>query len=61
MHRRLLDAETVARLRERADMILSWPVLTEDEARLLGGWGVDGVITERFEELGAALRPEVTA
>ena len=25
-------------------MILSWPVLTEDEARLLGGWGVDGVI-----------------
>jgi hypothetical protein len=61
IHRRLLDAATVARLRDRADVILSWPVATPDEARLLGAWGVDGVITGRFEELSAALRPEVAA
>jgi hypothetical protein len=61
VHRRLLDADTVGRLRERADVILSWPVATPGEARLLGGWGVDGVITERYEELAAALRPEVAA
>jgi glycerophosphoryl diester phosphodiesterase len=51
IHRRLLDAETVADLRARAAMIITWPVATAEEARRLGAWGVDGVITERFEEL----------
>jgi glycerophosphoryl diester phosphodiesterase len=54
IHQRLLDAATVADLRARAGMILSWPVVSAEEARRLGEWGVDGVITERFEELATA-------
>jgi hypothetical protein len=53
IHRRLLDPGTVADLRGRAELIVAWPVATLEEARRLGAWGVDGVITERFEELAA--------
>ncbi len=55
IHRRLLDPATVADLRRRSELILSWPVATAEEARLLGEWGVHGVITEHFEALGPAL------
>jgi glycerophosphoryl diester phosphodiesterase len=55
IHRRLLDAATVADLRARAELIVTWPVTSIEEARRLGAWGVDGVITERFEALGPAL------
>jgi hypothetical protein len=55
IHRRLLDAATVADLRGRADVLVSWPVSTLEEARRLADWGVDGVITERFEALAPAL------
>lgn len=55
IHRRLLDAATVADLKRRAELVVSWPVATVEEARELGRWGVDGVTTERFEALGAAL------
>ena len=51
IHRRLLDASTVAELRERAELVVSWPVATPDEARRLWDWGVHGVISERFEAL----------
>ena len=55
IHRDLLDATTVADLRTRADMIITWPVASPDEARTLAAWGVSGVITERFEALVPAL------
>lgn len=55
IHRDLLDPATVADLRARADLVMTWPVATADEARALGGWGVSGVITERFDALVAAL------
>ena len=55
IHRRLLDAATVADLRRRADMVLVWPVATAEEARRLASWGVDGVICERFEALSGEL------
>jgi hypothetical protein len=55
IHRDLLDPETVVDLRRRADLLMTWPVSTPDEARTLGGWGVDGVISERFEALVPAL------
>jgi glycerophosphoryl diester phosphodiesterase len=61
IHRRLLDARTVADLRDRADLVLSWPVATPEEACLLAGWGVDGLITEAFETLSVALRVGVGA
>ena len=54
IHRRLLDAGTAADLRQRAAILMSWPVATLEEARLLGSWGVDGMISERFEALAAA-------
>jgi glycerophosphoryl diester phosphodiesterase len=54
IHQRLLDAATVADLRARAGLILSWPVATAEEAQRLAAWGVDGLITERFEELARA-------
>jgi glycerophosphoryl diester phosphodiesterase len=55
IHQRLLDPATVADLRARAEMIVTWPVATLEEARRLGAWGVDGVITEQFEALAPAL------
>ncbi len=55
IHRRLLDAATVADLRRRADMVLAWPVATAEEARRLASWGVDGVISERYETLAGEL------
>src|SRR3954463_10220273 len=51
IHRRLLDDATVADLRERADLIVSWPGATLEEAGELWRWGIDGVITEHFEAL----------
>ncbi len=55
IHQRLLNPRTVADLRARAEIIVSWPVATVEEARRLAAWGVDGVITERFEALAPAL------
>ena len=55
IHRDLLDAGTVADLRNRADLVMTWPVASADEARALARWGVNGVITERFDSLVAAL------
>jgi hypothetical protein len=59
IHRDLLDAQTVADLRARTDLLITWPVSTPAEARALGGWGVDGVISERFEALVPALAEPV--
>ena len=55
IHLGLLDRATVADLRGRAELIVSWPVATLEEALRLGKWGVDGVITEHFETLAPAL------
>jgi len=58
IHRRLLDLATVTELRERADLIVTWPVSTVEEARRLTSWGVHGVITEHFETLTPALQQD---
>jgi hypothetical protein len=55
IHRRLLDAETVRDLRARAAVVMSWPVHTVDQARLLLGWGVQGLISEQPDEIAAAV------
>jgi glycerophosphoryl diester phosphodiesterase len=44
IHRDLLDAGTVRDLRERAELLLTWPVEDPADARRLAAWGVDGVI-----------------
>lgn len=55
IHQRLLDEHVTAELRRRAELIVSWPVETADEAMRLGRWGVHGVTTSRFEELAEAI------
>lgn len=55
IHQRLLDPAVVDELRRRAGLILSWPVESVAEARRLAAWGVDGLISRRFEHLVAEL------
>jgi glycerophosphoryl diester phosphodiesterase len=55
IHRDLLDANTVAGLKRVAAVVMTWPVATVEQARQLAAMGVDGVITENFEALAAAL------
>lgn len=55
IHRKLLDAPTVMDLRRRADVVMTWPVQTREDARALAGWGVHGLITESPELVSAAL------
>lgn len=55
VHARLLTPETAARLRERADLLVSWPVNTLEEARRLLALGVDGLISDEPERLAAGL------
>jgi hypothetical protein len=55
IHQRLLDEHVVADLRRRAELIVSWPVETAEEATRLGRWGVHGVTSSRFEALAEAI------
>lgn len=54
VHRALLDAATVADLRRHA-AVMTWPVSTAEQARELVGWGVQGLIAERYEPVAAEL------
>jgi glycerophosphoryl diester phosphodiesterase len=53
IHQRLLGAAVVEELRQRAALVLSWPVESAAQARRLAGWGVQGLISRRFEALAA--------
>jgi hypothetical protein len=55
IHERLLDADVVAELRRRAALVLSWPVESVTQARRLATWGVQGLISRRFEDLAVEL------
>jgi glycerophosphoryl diester phosphodiesterase len=55
VHRRLLDERAVSELRRRTETVLTWPIATLGDARMLGSWGVSGVITERYAALAPAL------
>lgn len=54
IHKRLLDARLVAKLRRMTPVILTWPVVDQAEAERLVGWGIDGLITERYELIRAS-------
>lgn len=56
IHRELLDAPTVAELRRRADLVMTWPVATPEQVRELVGWGVQGMITEHPVLVAGELR-----
>ena len=55
IHQRLLDAGVVAELRRRAEVVLSWPVESVAQARRLAAWGVNVLISRRFEQLAGEL------
>jgi glycerophosphoryl diester phosphodiesterase len=55
IHQRLLDAAVVDDLRQRAEVVLSWPVESVALARRLAAWGVQGLISRSFEQLAAEL------
>jgi hypothetical protein len=61
IHRDLLDAELVVRLRARTDLLRSWPVDSEDTARRLADWGVQGLISQSFECLAPLVRRNLAA
>jgi hypothetical protein len=42
----LLDGDTVAALRARAGLVMSWPVNGLERARQSVGWGVHGLISD---------------
>jgi glycerophosphoryl diester phosphodiesterase len=54
IHERLADSETMASLREIADVIMAWPVNEPERARTLLRLGVAGLITDRAAELSRA-------
>lgn len=56
IHQRLLDPAVVAELKRHVDLLVSWPVETAEDGRRLAGWGVDGLISKRFDVLADAVR-----
>lgn len=48
IHERLLDVRTVAELRRRTDIIMTWPINTKNRARELKAMGVNGLISDDF-------------
>lgn len=48
VHRGLLDADTVARLRAIAPFVITWPVNDDAALRAVASFGVDGVTTDRL-------------
>jgi glycerophosphoryl diester phosphodiesterase len=49
IHQRLLDPDTVRRLKDFAAHIMTWPINDMPRARELTALGVDGVITDNIE------------
>jgi glycerophosphoryl diester phosphodiesterase len=54
IHERLLGAETIAALRRRTEILMTWPVNTLERAQELVALGVDGLITDNLPAVGAA-------
>jgi glycerophosphoryl diester phosphodiesterase len=46
IHRKLLSPQTVRLLKERAEMVFTWPINTAEALREVVDWGVDGVISD---------------
>jgi glycerophosphoryl diester phosphodiesterase len=51
IHERLLDRGTVRQLARYADLVMTWPVRTVEQAQCLLDWGVHGLITDVPEQL----------
>ncbi len=56
IHANLLDANTVAQLRETCEVVMTWPVNCADRARTLLDWGVHGLITDEAHVIAPVVR-----
>jgi glycerophosphoryl diester phosphodiesterase len=54
IHERLVDRETIASLRDIADIVMAWPVNEPERARALLRLGVLGLITDDVAALSRA-------
>jgi len=57
VHRALLTPQRVAWLHERAEVVMTWPVNTASELASATAAGVDGVISDRLQDLADLLAP----
>lgn len=55
IHERLLDTQVTRALRERVDVVMTWPVNAPERARELLRLGVDGLITDVPETIAPCL------
>lgn len=46
IHRKLLSPQTVRLLKERAEMVFTWPINSAEVLQEVLGWGVDGIISD---------------
>jgi glycerophosphoryl diester phosphodiesterase len=58
IHADLLDAPTVRQLGEVAEMVMTWPVNCTERARMLLGWGVDGLITDEATSIAPVVHAD---
>ena len=49
IHFKLLDAETVQRLKQRARGVITWPINTPERLEKVLAWGVDGFTSDNLE------------
>jgi glycerophosphoryl diester phosphodiesterase len=56
IHANLLDAQTVGQLREKCEVVMTWPVNCAERARTLLDWGVHGLITDEAHVIEPVVR-----
>ncbi len=49
IHFKLLDAQTVARLKERTSGVITWPINSRERLEKVISWGVDGFTSDSIE------------
>lgn len=49
IHFKLLDAQTVARLKERTSGVITWPINSREQLEKVISWGIDGFTSDSIE------------
>lgn len=61
IHCELLDARTVARLKESVSAVITWPINTDDELQRVLDFGVDGFTTDSIELMTRVARDKASS
>lgn len=59
IHESLLDPATITQLSAEAELIMTWPVNSAEQARTLLSWGVHGLITDDAALIAPLVQAEV--